>query len=612
MASSATLELRAKDVNTERELSRTLGLIQKFGTAAIGAFAAVGAAVAAAFAVDAIIDWGSYFVDAASGAEQASVRLGAVLKNNAGVVGLTQEQLSALATELQNVSGVSDEVVQKAEAMALKFKNIRGDVFVDLIKVANDYAEATETDLVGATERLGRALEDPIRAITRLRREGISFSEAQKEQIETLTRSGKVMEAQKIVLDAIRERYGGVAEAMGNTFSGRLKIINERFGDMAEVVGAAIIPLFDLIEPMIMNAATALENMLPAITAFGEGFKTAAEAGLAALKPFFEWMVDQTIFTISAAQVLWENWGLALEVQFKTAKLGVISFYEDVKHIFTVNIPEALSWFMNNWREVFDYARKYAETQFEIMITTLINAVKEFGKDFYDAHVAALKYAYDAVVSWYERVKDLLLGKGGPLKFKALEDGIKSTIASLPGLPSQPTGTNRPILTARKSTEEEDRLRSDIVKGTADLTNALGKRIADNKKALDDLFKPNKKPVDMTATTSAEPFVFEPEEPEEPKTKKGPKEPKELKVDAPKEEKAFQSAIEDAMSLNKRIQSAAAGGTPEEKIEKAVIDAGIKQAEKLDKIQAILEGDSKKMDDQNKMIGELDPIARLA
>jgi hypothetical protein len=57
----------------------------------------------------------------------------------------------------------------------------------------------------------------------------------------------------------------------------------------------------------------------------------------------------------------------------------------------------------------------------------------------------------------------------------------------------------------------------------------------------------------------------------------------------PKEEKAFQASFEGLTDLYRRISAAAATDTPEAKIEKAVIEAGKKEVEKLERIERALE-----------------------
>ena len=64
--------------------------------------------------------------------------------------------------------------------------------------------------------QLAKALEDPARRVTDLARSGTVFTEQQKEQIKTLQESGRLFEAQNLILQEIEQQYGGAAEAAGS------------------------------------------------------------------------------------------------------------------------------------------------------------------------------------------------------------------------------------------------------------------------------------------------------------------------------------------------------------------------------------------------------------
>lgn len=80
-----------------------------------------------------------------------------------------------------------------------------------------------------------------------------------------------------------------------------------------------------------------------------------------------------------------------------------------------------------------------------------------------------------------------------------------------------------------------------------------------------------------------------------------------------KEDDLFQSRFEGLEDLNRRISAAAASEqSPARKVEKAVIEAGAKTAEKLDRIEKLLEDDKQMMTEQNKIIKERSSVAVLA
>ncbi len=48
-----------------------------------------------------------------------------------------------------------------------------------------------------------------------------------------------------------------------------------------------------------------------------------------------------------------ENWGLVMKIESKRATLALLSFWENTKHLFAVQIPELLKYFKRNWAQIF-------------------------------------------------------------------------------------------------------------------------------------------------------------------------------------------------------------------------------------------------------------------
>ena len=83
-----------------------------------------------------------------------------------------------------------------------------------MAKAAADVAQITGQDVKSALLQLSKALEEiqPVED-TDLSRSGTVFTEQQKEQIKALQESGRLIEAQNLVLREIEKQYGGAAEA---------------------------------------------------------------------------------------------------------------------------------------------------------------------------------------------------------------------------------------------------------------------------------------------------------------------------------------------------------------------------------------------------------------
>lgn len=155
----------------------------------LGAVTAVGVGVAG---------FGVSSVKAFMEAQDASAQLDAVLRSTGGAARLTKQDLLEQATALQSVTKFSDEAVQATQAMLLTFTEIKGPVMQQATSAALDMAQALGMDGTQAAMQLGKALNDPITGITKLQRVGVTFTQAQKDQVTAMAQAGDVAGALQI------------------------------------------------------------------------------------------------------------------------------------------------------------------------------------------------------------------------------------------------------------------------------------------------------------------------------------------------------------------------------------------------------------------------------
>ena len=148
--------------------------------------------------------------------------------------------MQRFASQLQSVTTFEDDATVGAASLLATFKSVNGDVFKEAIKSSQDLATIMGTDLQGAIMQIGKALESPEIGLVALRRSGISFTEAQIEQIKKLVAEGKKQEAQFIILKEIQSQVGGAARAAANTAEGAWKQLGNAIGDVMEQIGSNI------------------------------------------------------------------------------------------------------------------------------------------------------------------------------------------------------------------------------------------------------------------------------------------------------------------------------------------------------------------------------------
>jgi hypothetical protein len=157
-----------------------------------------------------------------------------------GAAGFTAKELYKMASQLQKVTKYGDEeILNKVTAQLLSFPKITGQVFKDAQKAVLDVATLLDGDVQASAIAIGKALQDPVKGITAMRRMGIMFSETQIEQVKNLVEQNKLYEAQQLILSEINLQYGGQAEAAAKSGLGALQQLKNTWGDFKEQMFAA-------------------------------------------------------------------------------------------------------------------------------------------------------------------------------------------------------------------------------------------------------------------------------------------------------------------------------------------------------------------------------------
>lgn len=191
----------------------------------------IAAPLAAAFTVKAV-------VDATNVQIKAERKLAQVLKTTGGAAGFSAEQIKSYAGELQALTGIGDELTINSAALLGTFKQVQGNVFRDALATIQDMSATMDGDMKGATIQVGKALNDPIKGMAALAEVGVSFTEEQRQQIRNFQESGRLVEAQRVILAELKGEFGGVAEATRDP----LTHLQGTVGDIAEKFGRVILP----------------------------------------------------------------------------------------------------------------------------------------------------------------------------------------------------------------------------------------------------------------------------------------------------------------------------------------------------------------------------------
>ena len=171
-------------------------------------------------------------VTATKEAEMSLANLQNAVANNGAQAGKTAAELSNLATQLQGVSTFSDEGIQDAMALLLRFRDI-GD-FDNAIKATLDLAAALKIDLASAAKLVGKIMSDPNTGLASAKKAGVVFSEAQKLMITSMVEAGDKAKAQQYIFEQLQGTTVGAAAAMRDNFGGALEGLKNDFGNLLE------------------------------------------------------------------------------------------------------------------------------------------------------------------------------------------------------------------------------------------------------------------------------------------------------------------------------------------------------------------------------------------
>lgn len=206
---------------------------------------------------------GFKLASAAYESQKALAQTEAIIKSTGGAANISGKQVSELSEKLSMQIGVDDELIQKSANLLLTFKQVQNqvgannDIFNQAVTLSQDLGNVFGSAEAAAMQ-LGKALSDPEKGITALRRAGINFTESQKEQIRTLVASGDVLSAQKLILAEVESQVGGTAAATATSFD----IMRVAVGNVAENFGALLIPVIERFAKFVTEKVVPYLNRL--------------------------------------------------------------------------------------------------------------------------------------------------------------------------------------------------------------------------------------------------------------------------------------------------------------------------------------------------------------
>jgi Prophage tail length tape measure protein len=215
---------------------------------------------------------------------QAQAQVKAGLESTAYAAGITADELDKMATSTSKNVKYSRADITSLQSLMLTFPAIVKDTFPEATNVILDMSTRLGQDTKSSAIQLGKALQDPIRGITALRRVGVNFTESQQDVIQKLVETGKTAQAQKLILKELELEFGGSAKAAFD--ADPLSRYNKQMGSMKMAMGEMGIAI--------------LEVLAPALEWLGEKVKTVANF----IKDGIHWMQKNKETLTTLAEII--------------------------------------------------------------------------------------------------------------------------------------------------------------------------------------------------------------------------------------------------------------------------------------------------------------------
>lgn len=463
MSNDVTVKLRGDKTNLDRELQKSEDNVKNYAGAIKGLLIGIGSA----FALKKLLDFSSGMVDLYKTQIAAETKLESVVRATGGAAGYTSDQMKRMASELQGIIGIGDEVILESQAIIATFRNIKGDTFRQATVAAADMAAILGGDLKSNAMQLAKALNDPAEGMSKLARAGVTFTTEQEKMVKSMIAANDVAGAQQVILDELANQFGGAAADQVATFAGQATSLWNRVGDLGEAIGGMLVPVLSGLLPVLDAGVSFIENMTKALGESTSGVGEWSASWGDYFVEAFKFSVKVAADSFSFLEATWVNFSKIIERETYSWMLTIVSTFEDLKHLFTVTAPAYIQWFFDNWANILtDYAN--------FQVTVYSNMFKNIGE-------------------FFEGVWAYLRGEKGGFEFVALTEGFEKTMQDLPKI------------AARQQTASEEILASSIKNLDGEIGQSYRNIFQKNRDFIDKMFeKPVPIPVGEADLTGQE------------------------------------------------------------------------------------------------------------
>ena len=203
----------------------------------------------------------------------AEAQIEAGLKSTGYAAGMTMQSIGDVAKQISSNSKLSRTDLLSMQSILVTFPDITSKTFGTASQAIADMSVRMKQDLSSTAVQVGKALQDPERGITALRRVGVNFNKEQTEVIKNLVANGKKAEAQTLILKELNTEFGGSAKAAFD--ADPLARYNKAVGGIQLQMGEAVVGIQKVLAPGLESIALFMKDIF---TRIGENMQPVMDA----------------------------------------------------------------------------------------------------------------------------------------------------------------------------------------------------------------------------------------------------------------------------------------------------------------------------------------------
>ena len=387
-------EASSKIASIEGQMGKLQSTTEKSVTSWLSMATAVAAGQAALQAVEKVgnevVGFLENSISAAEKNQNAMALVNNQIKNLGANAPTTAANISEVADKMAMTTTNSREMVLSAEQILLKFNKLTKETFPEATQVAADLAATLGTDMPTAADVLGKALENPSRAVRALNEAGLAFTETQKKILTDASKTGDVAKADAMILKALSDQLAGQSVASASTFSGKMKILSNDFEIFQEKIGNALLnalsPFIDRImvwanDPKTQAQIQGIVDKIASMTTTMVNWTTTVaipwiQTHWPAIKSGIQGVIDKATIIVDFFEKHWGTISIMIEASYVPLKFAI--FYCTEYYNTFVAIRKGITDEINSLISAYDKLIKKIES-----VPVLGGAITKIGKELH-------------------------------------------------------------------------------------------------------------------------------------------------------------------------------------------------------------------------------------